>query len=197
MNRVVARLSALRAATGGVSMVEFGIVAAVLILPLTIGLYDFATGLYTWMEVGNAARAGAEYANVNGYNGGNGSGGFDTSANPCVSGAAQGSASGFTCAVQGATNLGTSVTVKSSSTSCGCQNGASYNLLFTCTAGQPCATCDPCGSTSSTNCCPTGQTPVTTGTITATYSYKPIFNYLGLGPSNGITLTATSTTLVF
>jgi len=189
-------LTALAAATGGVIAVEFGLIAAFLILPLTVGLYDFATGLYTWMEVGNAARAGAEYVNVNGYSySPTGSGGYDTSANACASGATQGSAAGFTCAVQGATNLGTAVTVKAGPTSCGCQFGTSYNLLFTCVPGQTCAACNSCGASYSTNCCPAGQTPVTTGTITATYNFQPLFNYLGLGPTKGYPISATSTVM--
>ena len=50
------------AAEDGVSVVEFAFVAAFLMIPLVIGAADFGTALFQWMQVGNAARAGAEYA---------------------------------------------------------------------------------------------------------------------------------------
>src|SRR4051812_40194766 len=87
------------AATGGASAIEFALIAAFLILPLTIGVYDFGTALYNWLQVGNAARAGAQYVNVNGY-----SSSYNTSTLSC-------SGSNFTCAVQAATKLGNNVSV--------------------------------------------------------------------------------------
>jgi Flp pilus assembly protein TadG len=51
----MARLSRLAAATGGASAIEFALVATFLVLPLTLGLYDFGTAVNTWLEVGNAA----------------------------------------------------------------------------------------------------------------------------------------------
>jgi Flp pilus assembly protein TadG len=103
----IARLSRLAAATGGASAIEFALVAAFLMLPLTIGVYDFGTALYNWMQVGNAARAGAQYVNVNGY-----SSTYQTSSLSC-------SANNFTCAVQGATTLGNAVTVSVCTSYCG------------------------------------------------------------------------------
>src|SRR6266700_1096303 len=100
----MARLRRLAAATGGASAVEFALVAAFLILPLTIGVYDFGTALYNWMQVGNAARAGAQYVNVNGY-----SSTYTTTGNICVP--AGPLSTSFTCAVQGATGLGDNVSV--------------------------------------------------------------------------------------
>ncbi len=76
----MARLSRLAAATGGASSIEFALVAAFLMLPLTLGVYDFATALHSLMEVGNAARVGAQYVNVNGY-----SSAYTTSGNSCPS----------------------------------------------------------------------------------------------------------------
>ena len=183
----MARLSRLAAATGGASAVEFALVAAFLMLPLTIGIYDFATALHSWMEVGNAARAGAQYVNVNGY-----SSAYTTSGNSCPSSPpTTPSAAGFTCAAQGATNLGIAVTVAVGAAYCGCQNGTTYTAE---TFSPP---CNVCGSTFTANCCPVGQTPVTLAPITANYTYQPIFNYLGFGPSNGFNLSAQSTALIY
>src|ERR1700693_5945386 len=103
----MARLSRLAAATGGASAIEFALVAAFLMLPLTVGLYDAGTALYSWMQVGNAARAGASYINVNGY-----SSTYRTSTLSC-------SANNFTCAVQGATRLGSNVQVWVDPSYCG------------------------------------------------------------------------------
>jgi Flp pilus assembly protein TadG len=164
----MARLSRLAAATGGASAIEFALVAAFLMLPLTLGLYDFGTALYRWMEVGNAARAGASYINVNGY-----SKNYDSSTLSC-------SANNFTCAVHSATNLGNAVTVKVDPAGlyCGCQNGTTFTLQ------APCNTC-------------ASGTPVTLAQVNATYNYKPIFNYIGFGPANGIPLSAQSTALLY
>src|SRR5579863_8580385 len=95
------RLRRLAAASGGASAIEFSLVAAFLILPLILGVYDFGTALYYWMQVGNAARAGAQYVNVNGY-----SSSYTTSGQSCSSGTAS-----FTCAIKTATGLGTNISV--------------------------------------------------------------------------------------
>jgi Flp pilus assembly pilin Flp len=169
----------LAAATDGASMIEFALILTFLGLPLTIGLYDFGTALYSWMQVGNAARVGASYINVNGY-----SGNYNTSSLSCTG-------NNFTCAVQSSTSLGTAVHASVGTSFCGCQNGTTY-------AAQAYAPpCNVCGSTYTTNCCPGGQTAVTMATVTATYTYKPIFNYLGFGPSSGFNLSAQSTALVY
>jgi Flp pilus assembly protein TadG len=165
----MARLSRLLAATGGASAIEFALVATFLVLPLTVGIYDFGTALYRWMEVGNAARAGASYINVNGY-----SKNYNTSTLSC-------SAHNFTCAMQAATNLGANVAVSVGASYCGCQNGTTY-------AAQ--GNLPPC------NTCASG-TPVTLAKVTATYTYTPLFNYLGFGPSAGFVLSADSTALLY
>ena len=55
------------AAVEGVGTIEFAVVASML-ATLAIGLLDLSMGLSQQMEVGNAARAGAEYASLYGYN---------------------------------------------------------------------------------------------------------------------------------
>jgi Flp pilus assembly protein TadG len=62
-----AHWSNLRAADDGVSTTEFGLVVS-LLAALTVGILDFGSGLVKQMEVGNAARAGADYAQANTYN---------------------------------------------------------------------------------------------------------------------------------
>jgi Flp pilus assembly protein TadG len=51
----------------GVSTIEFAVIASTL-ATLAIGMLDFGIGLWQQMEVGNAARAGAEYASKYGFN---------------------------------------------------------------------------------------------------------------------------------
>src|SRR6266851_2928209 len=165
----MARLARLAAATGGASAIEFSLVAAFLILPLVLGVYDFGT----------AARAGAQFINVNGY-----SSTYNTSTLSC-------SSNNFTCAVQAATSLGSNVTVSVASAYCGCQSGSTYNAK---TFSPPCNTCN---ATYTANCCPAGQTPVTMAQVNASYNYAPIFSYFGFGPSSGFGLTASATALVY
>ena len=174
-------LRRLAAATDGVSVIEFAFVAAFLILPLTLGVYVFGTALYTWMEVGNAARAGAQYVNVNGY-----SSAYTTSGNSCAT-----SSNSFTCAIKSATSLGTNVTVSVGSAYCGCQSGTTYSTE---TFSPP---CNLCNTNYTSNCCPAGDTPVTLAQVNASYTYTPIFSYFGFGPSNGFNLTAQATALVY
>src|SRR5579863_5605623 len=146
---IVARLRQLAGATSGASMVEFALVAAFLILPLTLGVYVFATTAYNQLQVGNAARAGAQYVNVNGY-----SSTDNTSSLTC-------SNNNFTCAIHAATPLGSNVTVRVSSPYCGCQSGSTFSPA---SFSPPCNVCNASGST---NCCPTGQTAVTLAQVNA------------------------------
>jgi Flp pilus assembly protein TadG len=107
------------AQTGGASTVEFGLLAATLFLPLTIGLHDFGTTLYRQMEVGAAARAGAAAASTCG----------------CFSSV------NITSAIQAATRLGTSVSASPSPTQfCGCPSASGGVTATTNTAPA-------CGST--------------------------------------------------
>lgn len=185
MTRMMARLSALAAATGGVSAIEFALIAAFLILPLTIGVYDFSTAMYRWMEVGNAARAGAEYANSHGF-----SSAYSTTGKTCTGGSTD---DPFTCAIQATTNLpvtGANPLIVQVDPNlnpnpyCGCQFGSTFNA-------------QQCSPLSANGGCPAGQTPVTMGQFTAAYTYKPIFDYLGIGPSNGFNLSAQATALIY
>lgn len=57
-------------AVDGVGAIEFAIIAGILSL-LLLGLLDFGIGFWEKMQVGNAARAGAEYAVRYGYNSAN------------------------------------------------------------------------------------------------------------------------------
>lgn len=57
----------LLAAVDGVSTIEFAVIASML-ATLATGILDFSMGLWQQMQVGNAARAGAEFASINGYN---------------------------------------------------------------------------------------------------------------------------------
>ena len=173
------RITRLAADTRGVSAIEFAFVAAFLILPLTLGVYDFGTALYYKLQVGNAARAGAQYVNVNGY-----SSTYNTATLAC-------SNSNFTCAVQAATPLGSKITVSAAAPYCGCQSGAQYSA-----AGFS-PPCNVCSAGNSTGCCPAGQTPVTLTHVNASYNYAPIFNYFGFGPSNGFDLTASITAMIY
>ncbi|HKS89218.1 MAG TPA: TadE/TadG family type IV pilus assembly protein [Stellaceae bacterium] len=175
-------LRRLAAATGGASAVEFAVITAALLLPLTIGVYDFGTALHRWMEVGNAARAGAQFINVNGY-----SSTYTTTGHTCPNA----STNSFTCAVQQATNLGNAVTASVGSAYCGCQNGSTY------TAQNYSPPCNSCGASITSKCCPSPQTPVTMAQVTATYNYAPLFSYFGIGPSNGLNITAQSTALLY
>jgi len=50
----------------GVSTIEFALIGSMLVT-LAIGMLDFGMALWQQMEVGNAARAGAEYAAAHGW----------------------------------------------------------------------------------------------------------------------------------
>jgi Flp pilus assembly protein TadG len=62
--------SDLGSAEGGMSTTEFALVVS-LLASLAVGGLDFGNGLVKQMEVGNAARAGADYAQANPYNSAN------------------------------------------------------------------------------------------------------------------------------
>lgn len=60
------RLARLWTARDGVGAIEFAFVAGILSM-LLLGIVDFGMGFWEKMAVGNAARAGAQYAARNGY----------------------------------------------------------------------------------------------------------------------------------
>jgi Flp pilus assembly protein TadG len=102
----------LRAQRHGTAAAEFAVVGGFLSL-LVVGLADYSLPVWQQMQVGNAARAGAMYAAVHG---------FDNSA--------------ITNAAQNATSLSVSVTVPAATT-CGCPNAATGIVAATC--GTTCA----------------------------------------------------------
>lgn len=59
-------LRELRGANEGVSAIEFALVGTILAI-LCIGLVDVGMGIWKQMEVGNAARAGADFAATKGW----------------------------------------------------------------------------------------------------------------------------------
>lgn len=97
----------------GVAAIEFGIVGMMLTL-LLLGLIDFGMGYWEQIEVGNAARAGAEYAIFNGWD-----------------------LSGITTAVTSATSLGSVAATPAPTQSCGCPSASAGITAATC--GSSCA----------------------------------------------------------
>lgn len=61
------RLRDLSSARDGVSAIEFALVGMILAL-LCIAIVDFGRGIWEDIQVGNAARAGADFAAMQGYN---------------------------------------------------------------------------------------------------------------------------------
>jgi Flp pilus assembly protein TadG len=110
----LSKRTGLLAAVEGVSTIEFAVIASVL-ATLAIGILDFSMGLWQQMEVGNAARAGAEYASINGYN-----------------------SAGIQTAVTSATGL-SSITASTPSEQCGCPT-ASAVTFFSPAQNPPCNT---------------------------------------------------------
>jgi Flp pilus assembly protein TadG len=108
------------AAQDGVGAIEFAFVAGILSMIL-LGICDFGLGFWEQMQVGNAARAGAEYAVKNGYDSAN-----------------------VQTAVTNSTNLSGVQASPAPSTSCGCPNAVTGVSAQTC--GTPCAS----GSTAGT-----------------------------------------------
>jgi Flp pilus assembly protein TadG len=130
MRSPLAILKCLRADENGASAVEFGLLSTVLLL-IVMGMVDLGIGIFHKMELTSAARAGAQYAVLKGY---------DSSTLQTV--------------VQGSTNL-SSVSV-ASSRFCECSTGV------TPTGTAPSCTCS------------TGTVRKFI-TVTASYSYVPIF----------------------
>jgi Flp pilus assembly protein TadG len=92
----------------GTAAIEFGMVGTMLAL-LALGLMDFGMGYWESIQVGNAARSGAQYAIFNGWN-----------------------QSGITTAVTGATSLGSISATPAPAQSCGCPSAGSGITTATC-----------------------------------------------------------------
>jgi Flp pilus assembly protein TadG len=169
MKRVfpLSTLSALRAAQDGVSAVEFALVSALLIVPLVVGGYDIGSTLFQWMEVGNAARAGAAYATYCG----------------CFN------QTNIVNAVSNATAL-SSIQPNSSQSPpspaptqfCGCPDATNGVVA---TPNTP----PSCGST----LCSSGGFDGTYVTVNAQAQYTPVFPYPGIVPTGGFTLSSQTT----
>ena len=155
------------AAEDGVSAVEFAFVAAFLMIPLVVGAADFGTALFQWMQVGNAARVGAEYATYIGN--------FNQAS--------------IVTAVTNATSLSSIQPNTSQGTPsppptqfCGCPDAAN-GVVATTTLPPACGLL-----------CPSGVGfEGTYVTVSAQSQYTPIFPYPGIVPTGGFTLTAHTT----
>lgn len=107
-------------AGSGASAVEFALIAPVLCMML-IGTVDFSLWMWNQMRVGNAARAGAEYAVVKGYD-----------------------SAKISTAITSATGASAISANPAPTQSCGCPNGTSGITTMTC--GSTC----PGGATAGT-----------------------------------------------
>jgi Flp pilus assembly protein TadG len=162
------------AAEDGTALVEFALISAVLVIPLVIGLYDFGTALFQWMEVGNAARAGAEYATYNG------------SFNETSIVAAVTNATALSSTIQPNTSQGASP-LPAPTQFCGCPTASGVTATTTPTSSN---TPPACGSTG----CSNGGFDGTYVTVLAQAQYTPIFPYPGIVPPVGyFTLSAQTT----
>ncbi len=94
----------------GAAAVEFGFVASLLCF-LFVGLADFGMGYWKKMQVGNAARAGAQYAMKNGW-----------------------SSSGISTAITSATSFGSIAASPAPTQACGCPNASSGIVATSCGA---------------------------------------------------------------
>jgi Flp pilus assembly protein TadG len=102
------RLSRLFFDQKGTAAIEFGIIASLLCF-MFIGLIDFGTGFWQKMQVGNAARAGGEYAIANGWN-----------------------QSSISTAVTSATSLSSITATPAPTQTCGCPDASSGITAATC-----------------------------------------------------------------
>jgi len=107
------RQCSLRRARDGASTIEFAIVVSFL-ATLALGALDFGVGFWEQMQVGNAARAGADYAAKNGFN-----------------------SSNIQTAITSATALSSIAASPAPTQSCGCPSAASGIITATC--GVSCA----------------------------------------------------------
>jgi Flp pilus assembly protein TadG len=101
----------------GTAAIEFGVIGAFLSL-LLLGLIDFGMGYWQRMQVGNAARAGGEYAIIYGWD----PSGIET---------------GITTAVTGATGLGSISATPAPTKTYGCASVSAG--ITTATLGSSCA----------------------------------------------------------
>ena len=177
------------AARQGASTVEFAFIMAFFLIPLVLGIIDLGMGLFVQMEVGNAARAGAEYATYCRC-------ADDQTILPVVT-------TTIKTAETTATGLGTGVTAHTAQF-CGCISATgSVTMSFadgssTSVSGLALATGavvypDPVLNKSNlpscdvgaTTKCPDGTIPGTYVTVTASTTYTPFLPYPGIVPASG------------
>jgi Flp pilus assembly protein TadG len=163
-------LPSFRRADDGVAAVEFALIAAFFVVPLTIVLCDFSMSLFRKMEVENAARAGAGYAAFCG----------------CFNSA------NIASAVQNATSSGLTVSATPAPTqACACPDGTLASALGS--SATPTST-PSCGGT---NCSAHGGGfDSTYVTVNAQATYSPMFPYPALVPAGGFVLTGATTTRI-
>jgi Flp pilus assembly protein TadG len=203
---IIARLVRRAAdARHGATSIEFALVMALFLLPLVIGVIDLGLGLFVQMEVGNSARAGAEYATYCRC-------ADDKQILPVVQ-------TTIKTAEQSATGLGTAVTAHTAQF-CGCINasgsvtlsfsdGTSTTVTGLSLAPGAVAYTDPVLNvatqgtlpscdTSSTTQCSDGTSPGTYVAVTATTTYTPMIPYPGIVPASGsFSPTATATARIY
>ncbi|MGH6812160.1 MAG: TadE/TadG family type IV pilus assembly protein [Methylocella sp.] len=150
----------------GVAAVEFALMGSALVL-LVMAATDLALAVHARAEVGNAARAGTDYAAA--YAGAN-NGAFNSA--------------GITTAVTNATSLPGVTATPAPSTFCGCATASGITQQT-----QP-----PCGPP--TPPCPTGLTPGTYVSVTAQANYSPLFptRWNAYLVNKFVTMSATETT---
>jgi Flp pilus assembly pilin Flp len=150
----------------GAVAVEFAVVSVFMSL-LLIGMIDFGLGFWQRMLVGNAARAGGEYAMSKGISG------YDSSK--------------IITAVSSATGLSTITPNSGTGTPapvefCGCPSvGGGISNLSSGQCGAPTPCCTSTGGTSGTAPCTAPNVPAATYvTVRAQASYATLFAYPGI-----------------
>jgi Flp pilus assembly pilin Flp len=170
------RLSRFWSDEGGVSAVEFALIAAFILVPLMLGATELGYRTWAKTQFENATQAGIDYATIKGC----------ANATTCGFNAA-----GVQNAVQTATALGTNVTIAPAS---GC--GVNY-YCFGCPGASGVSL-----SATSTNCANGGTSGTYVG-LTASYSYTPLFQSCGdllpsmLCSNSPITWTVTAVARVY
>jgi Flp pilus assembly protein TadG len=201
-HRIARLMRRVAAARQGASAIEFALVMAFLLIPLVLGVLDLGMGLYVQMEVGNSARAGAEFATYCHC-------ADDQQIVPVV-------VTTIKTAEQSATLLGTAV-VGHTAQFCGCTSatgsvalsfadGSAATVTGLSLAPGAVAYADPVLNktnlpscdTSGTTLCSDGNVPGTYVTVTAATTYTPFLPYPGIVPASGsFTPTANATARIY
>jgi Flp pilus assembly protein TadG len=196
------------AARQGASTVEFAFIMALFLIPLVLGVIDLGLGLFMQMEVGNSARAGAEFATYCKC-------ADDSQIAPVV-------VTTIKTAEQTATNLGLAVFAHTAQF-CGCASAGSLSFTFTnpdgstqtavveglslAPGGNSGPFLDPALNTTNLPSCDVAGTQLCTAdnsvpgtyvTVSASYPYTPFLPYPGIVPASGtIYLSATATARIY